>query len=191
MVAETAQVNQPKGTDEPESCPRSVRIELDYILLAIEALDYEAMEAIVDCIHYLQLESAIPSRVALWRLRNTNPLRVTYQRGEFTVAQAKALVKIIATLAQRINTGLRLLVTTIQQVREGKIEALGLQQNQEFLNLYLDRFVYLHKCRMKPSPLSDQELKSLGEDLIVQLLFCSGTAGEQRLWYSLTAGELA
>lgn len=201
-MAETAQVtpvteshgstsnkSSPKGSGSLE-CPRGVRMEIDYILLAIEALDFEAMEAIVDCITHLGLQESIPSRVALWRLRNTNPLRSNYQRGSFTVDQAQVLIKVIASLAQRINTGLRLLVTTLQQVREGKIEVLGLQQNQEFLNLYLDRFVYLHKSRMKPSPLTDTELKSIAEDLIVQLLFSSGTAGEQRLWYSLTAGEL-
>lgn len=172
-------------------CPRSVRMELDYLLLAIEALDYEAMEAVVECIQYLQLEQVIPSRVALWRLRNTNPLRKTYQRGDFSIQQAQAIVKVICTLANRVNTGLRLLVTTLQQMREGKIEVLGLQQNQAFFEEYVRRFIYLHNQRMKPAGLTNAELASLAEDLLVQLLFSSGTAGEQRLWYSLTAGELA
>ena len=174
---------------EDLECPRGIRMELDYLLLAIEALDPEAMEAVLDCLRYLELTDQIPHRVSLWRLRNTNPLRRNYQRGKFTISQAKALVKVIATLANRINTGLRLLVTTMQQVREGKIEVLGLQQNQAFLQEYLRRFVYLHHQRMRESPLSDEELQSLAQDLLLQLLFSSGTAGEQRLWHSLTAGD--
>lgn len=176
-------------TASPQECPRNVRIELDYLLLAIEALDYEAMDAVVECFTYLQLEQFVPSRVALWRLRNTNPLRKTYQRGSFTIAQAQAIVKVICTLAHRINTGLKLLVTTLQQIREGKIEVLGLQQNQAFFEEYVQRFIYLHEQRMKPGLFSTADLRALAEDLLVQLLFSSGTAGEQRLWYSLTAGE--
>ena len=174
---------------EDLECPRGIRMELDYLLLAIEALDFEAMDAILDCLRYLELSDQIPNRVSLWRLRNTNPLRRNYQRGKFTIGQAKALVKVIATLANRVNTGLRLLVTTMQQMREGKIEVLGLQQNQAFLEEYLRRFVYLHHQRMRQSPLGEEELKSLAQDLLLQLLFSSGTAGEQRLWYSLTAGD--
>ena len=155
-------LTEPQKSDPPPveslECPRSVRIEIDYLLLAIEALDYEAMDAILDCFRQLELETIIPSRVSLWRLRNTNPLRKTYQRGSFTVTQAQAIVKMICTLANRINTGLRLLVTTLQQMREGKIEALSLQQNQAFVDEYVRRFIYLHQQRMKSSPLSDSEL---------------------------------
>jgi hypothetical protein len=174
---------------EELECPRGIRIELDYLLLAMEALNPEATDAILDCLHQLELTDHIPHRVSLWRMRNTNPLRRNYQRGKFTISQAKALVKVIAALASRINTGLRLLVTTMQQVREGKIEALGLQQNQELLETYLRRFVCLHHQRMRKLPTGEEELKSLAQDLLLQLLFSSGTAGEQRLWYSLVAEE--
>jgi hypothetical protein len=38
---------------------------------------------------------------------------------------------------------------------------------------------------------SDEKLNELAIDVLRQLLFCTGTAGSQRLWSSLFDGEVA
>ena len=178
--------------DFVRGCPRSVRMEIDHLLLAIEALDLEAVEVMLLLIEQLDLQKIIPSRVAFWRLRNTNPLRRNYQRASLSWDELRALVKIVCTLAGQLDTGLRLLISTHQQIAEGKIEALGLQQNQAFLENYLDRFTSLYIGRMRsPSPLTKDEIRELAMQLLTRLLLCSGIAGEYRLWNSLFDGAIA
>ena len=173
-------------------CPRSVRMDIDHLLLAIEALDLEAVEVMLALIEQLNLGKTIPSRVAFWRLRNTNPLRRNYQRASLSWDELKALVKIVCNLSSQLGTGLRLLISTDQQMTEGKIEALGLQQNQAFLENYIERFTSLYVGRMRsPAPLNKQEISELALQLLTRLLLCSGIAGEFRLWNSLFDGAIA
>ncbi|HEY9815728.1 MAG TPA: DUF3038 domain-containing protein, partial [Candidatus Obscuribacterales bacterium] len=54
-------------------CPRRARLQIDLILLAIEALDLSGSEAILKAAKELELQSIIKNRVMLWRLRSTNP----------------------------------------------------------------------------------------------------------------------
>ncbi len=175
---------------QTQGCGSTVRIELDHLLLAIEAIDLQATDVILELVAEIGLSEIIPNRVSLWRLRNTNPYRHNYQRGILTWEEAKALVMIICNIARRINTHLRLLVTTEYQVSENKIEALGLQQNLSYLDAYLNQFHDLFLSRMRsPSILNDQEIRDLSIHLLTQLLFCSGSLGEQRLWSNLLSSK--
>ncbi|MCA1903616.1 MAG: DUF3038 domain-containing protein [Cyanobacteria bacterium KgW148] len=176
-------------TDLAHGCPRSVGMELDHLMLAIEAMNLEAVEALLAASQELGLEKWIPHRVGFWRLRNTNPLRKQYRRVTLQWEEAKALVAVVCRVAQQLNTALRFLVMTHQQVLEGKLESLGLQQNQAYLDFYTDRFRELYQARMR-NKLSDRDGADLANYLLMQLLFASGTAGEQRLWHSLIDGAV-
>jgi hypothetical protein len=81
-------------------------------------------------------------------------------------------------------------VNTNHQLSEQKIEALGLQQNLAYLEGYLNQFHDLFLSRMRsPSALNDSEIKDLAIHLLTQLLFCSGSLGEQRLWSNLLSSK--
>jgi hypothetical protein len=193
-ISQTAQaeIDLPVPHHFARGCPRSVRMDVDNLMLALEAIDLQAIEGMLALVQQLQLEKVIPNRVTFWRMRNANPLRRNYQRANLEWDELRALVKLVCTLSQQFNTVLRLLVTTHQQVAENKIEALGLQQNQFYLDVYIERFSSLYTSRMRsPSPLSKADIKELGLQLLIQLLFASGTAGELRLWHSLFDGAMA
>lgn len=172
-----------------QGCPRSIGMQLDHLMLAIEAMNLEGVEALLAAVEELGLGKWIPHRVAFWQLRNTNPLRKQHQRDRLQWEEAKALVGIVCRVAQQLNTALRFLVMTHQQVLEGKIEALGLQQNQAYLDFYTDRFRELYQVRMR-SKLSDRDSTDLANYLLLQLLFVSGSGGDQRLWHSLIDGAV-
>ncbi|HEY9804927.1 MAG TPA: DUF3038 domain-containing protein, partial [Candidatus Obscuribacterales bacterium] len=86
--------NLPDPALSADVCPRRARLEIDLMLLAIEALDLGGSEAILALTKELELQDIIKNRVALWRLRSTNPLRRYSQRQPLTVVEAKALVAI-------------------------------------------------------------------------------------------------
>lgn len=187
---QTTQVYSDLQLPQAQGCSSAVRVDLDHLLLAIEAIDLQATDVILDLVDQLSLTEIIPNRVSLWRMRNTNPYRRNYQRGNLSWEEAKALVIIICRIAQRINTQLRLLVNTNHQLSEQKIEALGLQQNLFYLESYLLQFHDLFLSRMRsPTLLNDDEIRDLAIHLLTQLLFCSGSLGEQRLWSNLRSSK--
>lgn len=175
------------------TCPRRTRLQIDLLLLAIEALDLGGSEALLRTAKDLELQDFIENRVALWRLRSTNPLRRGAQRRSMTLDEAKALVVITCHLAKRLTVLIRQLLLAHQQLLEKK-----LSPDHHFrLSNYLERFRAHFRARMNPKRTgviaynTDEKLNELALNLLAQLLFCTGTSGPQRLWSSLFDGEVA
>jgi len=176
-----------------KSCPRRARLQIDLLLLAIEALDLTGSEAFLVAARELDMQEVIGNRVELWRLRSTNPLRRSSQRRPLSVTEAKALVIIACHLARRLTVLIRQLLLAYQQLSEKQ-----LSPDHHFrLSDYLLRFRSHFRSRMNPKRAgvmaysTDEKLNSLALNLLGQLLFCTGTAGAQRLWSSLFDGEVA
>jgi hypothetical protein len=176
-----------------DACPRRARLQIDLMLLAIEALDLGGSEAILQMARELELQDFVKNRVVLWRLRSTNPLRRLSQRRPLTLAEGKALVIICCYLARRLTVLIRQLLLAHQQLSEK-----GLSSEHHFrLSDYLERFRAHFRSRMNPRRAivatysSDERLNELALNLLAQLLFCTGTYGMQRFWISLFDGEVA
>jgi hypothetical protein len=174
-----------------EGCPRRTKTQLDLLLLAIEALDLTGSEAILGLIEDLELQGVIPNRVALWRLRSSNPMRKLTQRRGMSLTEAKALTVVICYLARPLTAVVRQLVMSQQQ-----LAANGLSPDHDArLADYLERFRSLFRSRMNARRTvslynSDAELDELALTQLSRLLFCTGTSGMQRLWISLFDGEV-
>jgi hypothetical protein len=167
-------------------------MQIDLMLLAIEALDLSGSEAILAMARELELQSIIPNRVALWRMRSSNPLRRYSQRRALTLPEAKALVIIGANLARRLTVLIRQLLLAYQQLTE---KQLSLDHHFR-LSDYLERFRVHFRARMNPrrsavAAYTDEKLNQLAMEQLTQLLFCTGTYGMQRFWNSLFDGEVA
>ncbi|MBO3461403.1 DUF3038 domain-containing protein [Aetokthonos hydrillicola Thurmond2011] len=173
-------------------CPRKTRLQVDLILLAIEALELGGSEAILTFAEELDLKAIIKNRVNLWRMRSTNPLRRVHLRRPLSIPEAKALVVIGCYMARRLTVVIRQMLAIYQQMSEKQIP---LEQNLRLSN-YLERFRAHFRSRMHSRRASvvglgsDQELDELAIDLLGKLLFCTGTAGMQRFWISLFDGEV-
>jgi hypothetical protein len=175
-------------------CPRRTRIQLDWMLLALEALDLNATENIVVGLHELQLQPVIKNRVHLWQLRNTNPLRRFSQRQPLDIKEGKALVVLACYLARRQTGTIRQLLRANEQLK-----AQNLSADHHFrLAQYLERFrghflsrMNANRTAIAPYKSSSEALNELALSLLGQILFCTGTAGMQRLWSSLFDGEIA
>ena len=182
----------PNPPVEERDCPRRARLQIDLILLAIEALELGGSESILAAMQELELGEIIKNRVNLWRLRTTNPLRRSHSRRPLALVEAKALVAIASFLARRLTVRIRQLLLTYQQMNQKQIP---LEQNLALSN-YLERFRSHFKSRMNPRRSgvvaynSPEKLNELALSLLAQLLFCTGTTGMQRFWISLFDGEV-
>jgi len=173
-------------------CSRRTRIQLDLILLAIEALNLNGSQEILALAKQLGLEQILPNRVTLWLVRNTNPLRRASRRRPMSLDEAKALTLIACFMARRMTLALRRLLKECQQLNE---QQLPLDRNPQ-LAFYLERFRAHFRSRMNPrrsgvlAYSTDEKLEELAVGLLEQLLFCTGTVGMQRFWASLFDGEV-
>ena len=174
-------------------CPPRTRQQIDFILLAIEALELGGSEAMLYAAKELDLQNIVKNRVVLWRLRCTNPLRRSYSRRPLKLEEAKALVVIASHMARRLTVLIRQLLLAYQQVSEKQVPL----ENHFRLSEYLERFRAHFRSRMNPKRAkvavynSDEKLNELALSLLSQLLFCTGTSGMQRFWSSLFDGEVA
>jgi Protein of unknown function (DUF3038) len=182
----------PDPAIEGESCPRRTRLQIDLLLLAIEALELGGSEAILAFAEELDLKGIVKDRVNLWRMRSSNPLRRAHMRRPLSIMEAKALVVIACYIARRLTVSIRQLLIIYQQMSD---KQLPLEQNLRLSN-YLERFRAHFRSRMNPrrsgllAIASEEKLDELAIHLLGQLLFCTGTAGMQRFWISLFDGEV-
>ncbi len=182
----------PDVSPPDRGCPRRARLQIDLMLLAIEALYLGGAEEMLAVARELELESIIKNREALWLLRNTNPLRRYSQRRSLSILEAKALVAIACNLARKLTATIRQLLLDSQQLRAKNIP---LKQHLPLAD-YLERFRAHFRSRMNPKRSlvaaydSDDKLDELALSLLSKLLFCTGTAGMQRFWVSLFDGEV-
>ncbi len=175
-----------------QGCPPRTRVQIDLILLAIEALELGGSEAILSFAEELDLKEIIKNRVNLWRMRSSNPMRRANIRRPLTILEAKALVVIACYIARRLTVVIRQMLMIYQQMNDKQIP---LEQNLRLSN-YLERFRVHFRSRMNArrsgvlALTSDEKLDELAINLLEKLLFCTGTAGMQRFWISLFDGEV-
>lgn len=177
-----------------KGCSPHTQQQIDLLLLALEALELGASEQMLATARQLGIEPIIKHRVNLWRLRCSNPWRRSYTRDYLSLDQAKALVIIAAYRAKDLMVVIRQLLVAEQQMREKNLPL----DNHFRLSEYLERFRAHFRSRMNSRRAkvsayiaSEEQLNELALSLLNKLLFCTGTRGMQRVWFSLFDGEVA
>ncbi len=161
----------------------NIKAQVDLVLLALEALAGIGSEAMLQGANQLNLESKVPDRVALWRLRQSNPLRKGEGgRKKLDVEEARALVLISCYLAKQHQELIRRAVALLEQVAENN----GEPHRAALLGDYLDAFSNTYQERMEiQDNVSTDVLTTLALKLLIDLLFYSGPGGHRRLWLAL------
>ncbi|HLP91780.1 MAG TPA: DUF3038 domain-containing protein [Nostocaceae cyanobacterium] len=161
----------------------NMKAQLDLVLLALETLTGIGSEAMLSAATKLNLESRVPDRVALWRLRQSNPLRKGQGgRKKLDVEEARVLVLIICYLAKQHQEVIRRAVGLLEQMVESKREP----HQTALLGDYIDAFCNTYQERMEEDEkISTDLLTRLALKLLVDLLFYSDAGGHRRLWLAL------
>jgi hypothetical protein len=171
-------------TNQPDpSQLDNIKAQLDLILLALEALTGIGSEAMLQAAADLNLEALIADRVALWRLRQSSPLRRGQGgRKKLDVEEARALVFISCHLAKQHQELIRRAVGLLEQMAEQNREP----HQAALLGDYLDAFNNTYQERMEDGDnTSPETLTHLAFKLLIDLLFYSAANGSRRLWLAL------
>lgn len=175
-------------------CSPHTQQQIDLLLLALEALELGGSEQMLAMARQLNLDGIIKNRVNLWRLRCSNPWRRSYTRDDLSLEEAKALVIVAGYRAKDLMVSIRQLLLAEQQMRDKNLPI----ENHFRLSEYLERFRAHFRSRMNSRRAkvsayiaSEEQLNELALSLLNKLLFCTGTRGIQRVWFSLFDGEVA
>ncbi len=171
-------------TDQPDASQLdNIKAQLDLVLLALEALTGIGSEAMLQAAAELNLESLVADRVALWRLRQSSPLRRGQGgRKKLDVEEARALVLISCYLAKQHQELIRRAVALLEQMAEQNREP----HQAALLGDYLDAFNNTYQERMEDGDnVSPDALANLALKLLIDLLFYSAANGPRRLWLAL------
>jgi hypothetical protein len=160
----------------------NIKAQLDLVLLALEALAGIGSDAILKAATDLNLQSMVADRVALWRLRQSSPLRKGQGRKKLDVEEARSLVLIICHLAHQHQELIRRAVALLEQTTaEGQAP-----YRVALLGDYLDAFCNTYQERMdSEEAVAPEQLNYLALKLLIDLLFYSSTGGSRRLWLAL------
>ncbi|WP_414528607.1 DUF3038 domain-containing protein [Nodularia chucula] len=161
----------------------NIKTQLDLVLLVLETLTGIGSEAMLSAATDLNLESRVPDRVALWRLRQSNPLRKGQGgRKKLDVEEARSLVLITCYLAKQHQELIRRAVGLLEQMAENKREP----HQSALLGDYIDAFCNTYQERMEEDDqITTDLLTHLALKLLVDLLFYSAPGGHRRLWLAL------
>lgn len=178
----TAQWDELNRTQPDPAQLDNIKAQLDLVLLALEALAGIGSEAMLQAATQLNLESKVPDRVALWRLRQSNPLRKGEGgRKKLDVEEARALVLISCYLAKEHQELIRRAVALLEQVAQNNREP----HKAALLGDYIDAFTNTYQERMEDDNISTDILSQLALKLLIDLLFYSGPSGHRRFWLAL------
>lgn len=159
----------------------NIKTQLDLVLLALETLAGIGSEAMLQAATHLNLESKVSDRVALWRLRQSNPLRKGEGgRKKLDVEEARSLVLISCYLAKQHQELIRRAVALLEQVAENNEQP----HKAALLGDYIDAFSNTYQERMDDN-ISTDVLTNLALKLLIDLLFYSGPSGHRRFWLAL------
>ncbi|WP_413171166.1 DUF3038 domain-containing protein [Anabaena azotica] len=161
----------------------NIKTQLDLVLLALETLTGLGSDAMLSAAISLNLETKVPDRVALWRLRQSNPIRKGQGgRKKLDVEEARSLVLITCYLAKQHQELIRRAVGLLE-----KIAAKNQEPHQNsLLGDYIDAFCNTYQERMEEDEtISTELLTNLALKLMVDLLFYSASGGHRRLWLAL------
>jgi hypothetical protein len=161
----------------------NIKTQMDLILLALETLAGIGSEAMLSAAMNLNLESKVPDRIALWRLRQSNPIRKGQGgRKKLDVEEARSLVLISCYLANQHKELIRRAVGLLEQIAANHQEP----HQTALLGDYIDAFCNTYQERMEENAeISTGLLTNLALKLLVDLLFYSAPGGYRRMWLVL------
>lgn len=160
----------------------NIKTQIDLVLLALEALVGLGSDAMLQAAADLGVQEIVSDRVALWRLRQSNPMRRGVGgRKKLDIEEARSLVLISCYLAHHHHETIRRAVCLLEDLAE---QARPPHQ-AALLGDYLDQFTNLYQERMDDDRRTPAALTDLGLKLLIDLLFYSAPQGVRRLWMAL------
>ncbi len=150
---------------------------LDLLLLALETIDLNGAESLYSLSTKLNLNDVIPNKVTIWKLRNNNPMRNSFNKNNIKLEEFEALIKLTTEMA-------KFLYPYIRQILQSRD---NLTRNPKAWNEFKNRYIELIRERFNTNSMKVKRLldpKSNDEvfiKIILTLAFCISDDGFLKL----------
>ena len=121
---------------------------LDLLLLALETIDLNGAESLYSLTGKLNLNDVLPNKVTIWKLRNNNPMRNSFNNNNIKLEEFNALIKLTAEMAKFLYPYIR----QILQSRE------DLNRNPKPWNQFKNRYIELISERFNTNSMKVKRL---------------------------------
>lgn len=146
---------------------------LDLLLLALETIDLNGAESLNSLSGKLNLKKVIPNKVTIWKLRNNNPMRNSFNNNNIKYEEFEALIKLTAEMA-------KFLYPYIRQILQSRDDFI---RNPKAWNEFKNRYIELISERLNTNSMKVKRLldPSLNDEffikIILTLAFCISDDG--------------
>ena len=154
---------------------------LDLLLLALETIDLNGAQSFYSLSDKLNLKEVLPTKVAIWKLRNNNPMRKSFIKNNIKLEEFEALIKLTTEMSKYLYPYTR----EILQSRD------NLNKNPKSWNDFKTRYIELITERFNINSMRVKKLlnPSFNDEFFVKILLtlalCPSDDGYNKLRTSL------
>ncbi len=145
--------------------------------MILETIDLNGIQSLNALSNRLNLKNVLPNKVAIWKLRNNNPLRKSYVINNIKLNEFDALIRITVEMSKYLYPYIREILKSKEDIEE----------NSVIWNDFNNRFIELIKERFNVDSIRVKKLlnKAENDEIIIKSLlilsFCISNQGYQKL----------
>ena len=147
------------------------------MLLAIETIDLNGSESMFSISQKLNLQDLLSSKVKIWKLRCSNPMRKSFVKNSINFNEFIALVKVTSEMARYLHPYIREILSS----RDNYIQRPELWDNfsERYSDLISERF---NSESVRVRKLTDKKTsQSTFTKVLLNLALCNSTNSHKRL----------
>ena len=131
-------------------------------MLALETIDLNVAESLYSLSDRLNLTEVLPNKVAIWKLRNNNPMRKSFVKNNIKLEEFEALIKLTAEIS-------KFLYPYIRQILQSRDE---LVKSPKPWNQFKARYIDLISERLNTNSLKVQRLidPNLNDEVFIKII---------------------
>jgi len=145
--------------------------------LILETIDLNGIQSLYSLANRLNLNNVLPNKVAIWKLRNNNPLRKSYVINNIKLNEFDALIRITVEMSKYLYPYIREILKSKEDIEENSV--IWNDFNKRFIELIKERF-NIHSIRVKKL-LNQTENDEIIIKSLLTLALCISNEGYQKL----------
>ena len=133
------------------------------LLLALETIDLNGAESLYSLSGKLNLNEIFPSKVTIWKIRNNNPMRNSFNNSNIKLEEFEALTKLTSEMG-------KFLYPYIRQILQSRDDLI---RNPKSWNDFKDRYIELISERFNTNSMKVKRLldPSFNDEVFNKIIF--------------------
>ena len=146
-------------------------------LLILETIDLNGIQSLYAISNRLDLNDLLPNKIAIWKLRNNNPLRKAYVNNNIKIDEFDALIKVTVEMSRYLYPYIREILKSKEDSKNNSV--IWNDFNKRFNELIKERF-NLDSMRVKKL-LNNNENDEIVVKSLLTLALCISNQGHLKL----------